>query len=176
MKLTSKAVVDGYLKPEYGINTPNKEEIVHGIPQRSFPLEWDEVPEGVQSFAIICMDYDNVQDEGVPWVHWLVSDIPADCRSLEENEAAGGKLIQGMTSWALPYGPYEGIPQEVIANYGGPAPGRTHEYEVEIFALDCKPDLQNGFYYNKIRKVVQNHAIDSALLKFNYVGADEYNG
>ena len=112
MKLTSKAMTNGYMDPEYGIKTTDESQIKYGIPQRSFPLEWDDVPEGTESFAIICMDYDNVEDEGVPWVHWLVSDIDKDRRSLEDNEAAKGTLIQGMTSWALPYGPYEGIPAE----------------------------------------------------------------
>lgn len=170
MKLTSKAVVDGYLDPEYGINTTDESRIKYGIPQRSFPLEWTDVPEGTESFAIICMDYDNVEDEGVPWVHWLVSDIDKNCRALEDDEASKGTLVQGMTSWALPYGPYEGIPTEYIANYGGPAPGRDHEYEVEIFALDMKPELETGFYYNKIRKIAQEHAIDKAMLRFTYKG------
>ena len=170
MKLTSKAMTNGYMDPEYGIKTTDENQIKYGIPQRSFPLEWDDVPEGTESFAIICMDYDNVEDEGVPWVHWLVSDIDKDRRSLEDNEASKGTLIQGMTSWALPYGPYEGIPAEYIANYGGPAPGRPHEYEVEIYALDIKPNLETGFYYNKIRKITQEHAIDKAVLKFIYEG------
>ena len=170
MKLTSKAVVDGYLDPEYGINTTDESQIKYGIPQRSLPLEWDEVPEATESFAIVCMDYDNVEDEGVPWVHWLVSDIDKDVRGLADNQAEDENLIQGMTSWALPYGPYEGIPTEYISRYGGPAPGRTHEYEIELFALDIKPNLEKGFYYNKIRKIAEEHAIDKATLRFLYKG------
>lgn len=170
MIIKSPAVKDGYLLPEYGINTPYKDEIKYGIPQRSFPLEWDDVPEGVESFAIVCIDYDNVEDEGVPWVHWLVSDIDKNCRSLKENEAVEGNLVQGTTSWAIPYGPYEGIPEELVRRYGGPAPERVHEYEVEIYALDIKPCLENGFYFNKIRKIAQEHTVDKAMLRILYRG------
>lgn len=173
MKIKSPAIVNGYLKDEYGINTPEKDRIVYGIPQRSLPLEWEDVPEGTESFAIVCMDYDNTEDEGVPWVHWLVSDIGSDVRGLDDDEAAEGKLIQGMTSWALPYGPYEEIPDEAAIGYGGPAPGRTHEYEIELFALDVKPQLENGFYYSKIRKITEDHTIAKAVLKFNYRGSEE---
>lgn len=173
MKLKSPAIVDGYLLPEYGINTPDESQIKYGIPQRSLPLEWEDAPAETKSFAIICMDYDNVEDEGVPWVHWLVSDIPADRTGLADNEAETGNLVQGMTSWALPYGPYEGIPTEYIARYGGPAPGRTHEYEFEIYALDIEPGLETGFYYNKLRKIVREHEIDKAILKCFYKGQED---
>lgn len=168
MKLKSSAVVDGCLKPEYGINTKDESQIQYGIPQRSFPLEWEDVPEGTESFALVFMDYDNVEDEGVPWVHWLVSDLEKERRALEDNEAASQELIQGTTSWALPYGPYEGIPEEYITRYGGPAPGRTHEYEIELIALDVKPELKKGFYYNTIRRVIEEHQIERAILRFNY--------
>ena len=40
MKFTSPAIVNGFLKDEYGINTPEKDRIVYGIPKRSLPLEW----------------------------------------------------------------------------------------------------------------------------------------
>ena len=173
MKFTSPAIVDGFLKDEYGINTPEKDRIVYGIPKRSLPLEWSEVPAGTESLAIICMDYMNAEDEGVPWVHWLVSDIPADKAGLADDEAATGNLIEGMTSWALPYGPYEEIPDEAAIGYGGPAPGRTHEYEFELYAFDAKPQLERGFFINALRKFAEEHTIEKAVLKVNYRGSEE---
>ena len=172
MKIMSTAVDNGYLKAEYGINTPEKDRVLYGIPQRSFPICWSDVPQNTKSFALVCIDYDNVEDEGVTWIHWLVSDIAGECRGMDDDEAVKGNLVQGRTSWALPYGPYEEIPDSIIASYGGPAPDRTHEYEIEIFALDIIPNLENGFYYNKLRKIINEHTIEKAILKFYYKGAE----
>lgn len=168
MKLKSKAIVNGCLKPEYGTNTVDLSQVKYGIPQRSFPLEWDDVPEGTESFALVFIDYDNVEDEGVPWIHWLLSDLDKEKRYLDDGEAFSQELIQGRNSWDLPYGPYEEIPEEYITRYGGPAPGRTHEYEIEFFALDIKPELKTGFYYNKIRRIIEKHQIEKTVLRFRY--------
>lgn len=169
MIFTCPAVKDGCLAPEFGINSPWKNEIVCGIPRRSIPLEWSMVPEGSKSLAIVFEDFDNIEDEGVHWIHWLVADIPPTATGLEENSSCSrDELIQGRTGWALPYGPYEKIPYQLTIGYGGPAPERKHEYELTLFALDAVLEMKNGFFYNQFRRLAEGHILDKKTLKFYY--------
>ena len=168
MKLTSAGVVNGVLQDKYGNQSKDADAFVYGIPQYSFPLEWDDGPEGTKSFALECMDYDNTEDEGMIWIHWLVSEISKDARSLAENAAADPALVQGMTSWNLPYGPYEEIPAEVCAHYGGPSPDTTHQYEVTLYALSEPLQLSQGFFYKEMRRKMKDKILDQATLTFNY--------
>lgn len=166
-ELRSESVKNGILPDQYGIK--NKNSLMEGVPTLSFPLTWENPPKGTVSFALVFEDYDNVEDEGVVWIHWLVANIPADVRGLWEDESrTNSDLIQGRNSWALPYGPYAGISQDVICHYGGPAPERVHEYECTLFALDCFFDLTNGFCLNQLRRSMDGHVLAKTTLKMQY--------
>ncbi|MCA1714339.1 MAG: YbhB/YbcL family Raf kinase inhibitor-like protein [Gammaproteobacteria bacterium] len=75
---------------------------------RNPQLAWREVPAGVRSFALLCIDTDAPTDpslagkKGVQiavehprddFVHWVMADIPADLR-----EIAAGSCSQGITA------------------------------------------------------------------------------
>ena len=47
-------------------------------------LEWDSVPAGTKSFALVCDDPDAPM--GI-WVHWIYYDIPPETKALPENVA-----------------------------------------------------------------------------------------
>jgi len=163
----SAAIRQGFLSHEYGINNTNS--LREGVPTVSFPLSWENAPIGTVSFALVFEDYDNVEDEGVCWIHWLLADIPAEVSELPKDASrTNPMLIQGRNSWALPYGPYEGISQDVICHYGGPAPCRPHEYECTLFAIDCLLGLPNGFYLNHLRKAMEGHVLAKTMLKMKY--------
>ncbi len=68
MKLTSKAFIDGRIKDSFGNLGPAEK---HGLSDSAdfFDLEWDDVPKGTKSFALIFIDYENHKDEGVPVEH-----------------------------------------------------------------------------------------------------------
>ena len=169
LKLSSPAVVDGYLYVKYGINTPDQSTVKEGIPQVSFPVEWSGAPEGTKSYAVEYMDYDNAEDEGVIWIHWIAAGIGADKNGLLENAAKEDtSIIHGHNSWSLPYGPYEELSDEARIGYGGPAPGRRHTYELVLYALDNVPELETGFYYSDMRNAIEGHVLDKAVLKMYY--------
>jgi Raf kinase inhibitor-like YbhB/YbcL family protein len=100
------------------------------------PLAWDGVPADAKSLALIVDDPD-APDPAAPrmtWVHWLLHDLPADCRGLAE----------GVAPAALPRGTRQGKNDWKRTGYGGPCPpiGR-HRYFFKLYALDASlPDLQ----------------------------------
>lgn len=73
------------------------------------PLAWTDAPEGTRSFVITVIDPDvpsvgdDVNQEGrsvpadlprVEFVHWLIANIPAECRELGE-----GSCGEGIVAW-----------------------------------------------------------------------------
>jgi Raf kinase inhibitor-like YbhB/YbcL family protein len=88
-------------------------------------LRWSDPPERTQSFVLI------VEDPDAPartWIHWVIYNIPADQRSLEEAVPPEAELpngaLQGQNSWPR-------------TGYGGPCPPRgTHRYFFTLYALD----------------------------------------
>jgi Raf kinase inhibitor-like YbhB/YbcL family protein len=98
-------------------------------------LSWSGAPPATRSFALVVDDPD-APDPAAPkktWVHWVLYDLPA--------ETAG--LPEGVKSWALPAGTFEGRNDWKKKGYGGPCPpiGR-HRYFFKLYALDTVlPDL-----------------------------------
>lgn len=164
--LKSSGIREGVIKAQYGSQSQDKES---DIPQISPPFSWQDAPKGTKSYAITFLDYDNVEDEGVVWIHWLVADIGADVQSLVENASRENKLlIQGKNSWSLPYGPYAGTEPYLQCRYGGPAPARKHTYEIAIYALDKVLGMEAGFTYNTLRTGMQGHVLGKSTLQACY--------
>lgn len=91
-------------------------------------LVWSNPPKGTRSFAVTVYDPDAPTGSG--WWHWVVSNIPADVRSLKLN-ASGDK--------SLPAGAVESLTDFGAPGYGGacPPPGdKPHRYVVTVYALD----------------------------------------
>src|SRR5665648_38317 len=167
MEIRSQGIENNKAKDKYG-NRCESKYLIDEVPILSIPLDWDNVPIGTKSFALTFIDYDNVVDEGVPWIHWIVADLSAQKRSLKENESRmNTNLIQGTNSWSAAFEGYR-KGKEITQYYGGPAPKNQHEYELELFALDAKFDLKEGFFYNELRKKIDGHIIERAKLKFLY--------
>ena len=164
-EVRSGAIENGVIAAGYG---KRSDRLLQGIPIVSFPLEWSDPPAGTKSFALVFQDFDDIPEEGFSWIHWLAADIPGDRRGLPENASrTDPEIIQGRNSWMTPLGPY-GLGCDVTDYYGGPAPDRPHEYELEVFALDCVLGLAQGFYYNELRRAMAGHVLASAVLKGIY--------
>lgn len=124
-------------------------------------LYWEDVPEGTQSFAIICDDPD--APVGV-WDHWVIYDIPDTIKSLDENvdrqsSVLGEPLkgvLQGVNSWNR-------------IGYGGPCPpgGSPHRYFFKIYALDTfiKKEKLNK---NELIKEMEDHIVGETQLMGKY--------
>ena len=53
--------------------------------------------------------------------------------------------------------------------YGGMCPpDATHLYELHVFALDTKLQLENGFYLNELYKQMDGHILEQCTIKGTY--------
>ena len=97
------------------------------------PLQWESVPGGTRSIALICDDPDAPMGT---FVHWVLYNLPADVRELPE-----GVPVQE----TLPNGARQGTNDFGTIGYGGPCPpGGTHRYFFKIYALNAPVELSAG--------------------------------
>jgi Raf kinase inhibitor-like YbhB/YbcL family protein len=97
-------------------------------------LQWANPPEGTKSFALMVHDPDAVTGGAGIW-HWVVINIPADARSIEQGAgtADGAKLPQGSRQVTNDYAGLTGS-----AGWGGPCPppgAKAHNYNFTLYAL-----------------------------------------
>jgi len=102
--------------------------------QASPPLTWSNVPDGVASFVLIVHDVDAAIGNGTDDIlHWMLWNIPAAARGLDERMPAKAELPDG-TRQISASGPYYRGP-------GASAAGPAHHYLFELFALDMLLDV-----------------------------------
>ena len=120
-------------------------------------LEWESVPEGCESLAIICDDPDAPVGT---WVHWVIFNIPANQNGLEE-EVPTDKILPG--------GIVQGINDFRRIGYGGPCPpSGTHRYFFKIYALDTNLDLSPGATKEQLLKAMEGHILAQGKLVGRY--------
>ena len=149
MQLTSPAFANGGAIPVK--HTGEAEDV-------SPALDWSNVPDGTQAFALICHDPDAplVSPSGTyGFVHWVLYNIPGSARSLSEGtkEYTSGKSDFGR----------EG--------YGGPMPpnghGR-HHYFFWLLALNQSLNLEPGLTMWQLLEKVEPHVIGMNRLVGTY--------
>ncbi|WP_310603168.1 YbhB/YbcL family Raf kinase inhibitor-like protein [Anaerosporobacter sp.] len=151
---------NGYLPQRYSkyAEEPYK---FKGNPIVSFPINFEEVPNGTKSFALTVIDYDAVPVCGFPWIHWIACDIPANISNLPENVSVNNTLgiIQGKNSFSSNF--VGETDTKITCHYTGPTPpDKDHKYTVKVYALDCETlNLNNGFYLNELYDKVENHIV-----------------
>jgi len=137
LQLTSDAFVNGQTIPaKYSCIGKNI----------SPALAWTEPPTGAQSFALIVDDPDA---PGGTWVHWVLFNIPADTRSLQEDFSAAGNstMIAGENSSGM-------------KSYQGPCPpSGTHRYYFKLYALDAAISLKPGATKEQLLKEMGGHIL-----------------
>ena len=121
------------------------------------PLQWENVPEGTKSIALISDDPDAPMGT---WVHWVLFNLPADTTELPENIPPDENL---------PNGARQGTNDFRRIGYGGPCPpGGKHRYFFKIYALDNLPDLQAGASKSDLLKAMQGHIIGEGQIIGRY--------
>lgn len=125
-------------------------------------LEWDDVPRGTQSFALIVDDPD-APDPAKPqrtWVHWVLYNIPPDTRRLPAEVEPAGEL---------PTGTEPGINDWDRTGYGGPCPPKgRHRYFFKLYALDALlPDLSRPTKAD-LEQAMAGHVLDQAEIIGTY--------
>lgn len=199
MRLTSPNFSDG--DPIPGANAfavPDPDEHIVFAANRNPALEWEDVPEGTRSFALLCIDGDvpsvgdDVNQEGrevpadlprVDFVHWVLVDIPADVRSLEEGAfsegvTARGKpgLSEGMREGVNDYtGWFAGDPDMAgtYKGYDGPCPpwndSIVHHYVFTLYALDVDSvPVEGEFTAEDVKAAIAPHVLAEATLTGTY--------
>lgn len=125
-------------------------------------LEWDDVPNGTQSFALIVDDPD-APDPAKPlrtYVHWVLYNIPPDARRLPAEVEPAGEL---------PSGAEPGLNDWDRTGYGGPCPPKgRHRYFFKLYALDTLlPDL-NRPRKADLERAMKGHVLDQAEIIGTY--------
>lgn len=149
MELRSKAFQDGQTIP--------RKHTCDG-PDLSPPLEWSDVPNGIQSFALIVEDPD--APAGI-WVHWVVYDLPAEARFLPEGISSTETLPRGGAQGRNDFG---------RIGYGGPCPppGPPHRYFFHLYALGSRVNLPPGASREQVLRAMEGHVRAEAQLMGTY--------
>jgi Raf kinase inhibitor-like YbhB/YbcL family protein len=177
---------------------PDPEEHIRFAANRNPALEWEDVPDGTRSFALLLVDGDvpsvgdDVNQEGktvpadlprVDFVHWALVDIPADLRALEEGAYSdgvteGGKpgldatMREGVNDYT---GWFAGDPEMggTYKGYDGPCPpwndSIIHHYVFTLYALDLeRTPVEGDFTADDVREAIDGHVLAEASLMGTY--------
>jgi len=121
------------------------------------PLAWKSVPEGTKSLALIADDPDAPRGT---FIHWVMYNMPASDRKLDEN-VPGEK--------ALPNGTRQGVNDANRIGYMGPCPpSGTHRYYFKVYALDKMLDLQPGATKEQVLDDMKEHVLAEGQIMGRY--------
>jgi len=125
---------------------------------KSPPMRWSEPPKGTRSFALICDDPDA---PGGTWVHWVLFNLPAQTRELEEGVPTTATLDSGAKQGKNDFGNF---------GYGGPAPpkGKSHRYFFKLYALAVAVDLTPGATKAQLEDAIKGHILAEGQLMGAY--------
>ena len=121
------------------------------------PLTWPDPPAGTESFALIMDDPDAPVGT---WVHWVIWNIPATARGLEENVPKTA---------SLPNGARQGTNDFKRTGYGGPCPpSGTHRYFFKLYALGSTLSLSPETTKSVLEDTMRRHILAQSELIGKY--------
>ncbi len=167
---------------------------------RNPQLAWSDVPEGTRSFMLMCIDIDvptraddvNQRGREVPadlpraeFVHWLMLDIPRECRELAQGSCSDGVVARGKRMPPGPPGARQGrndytgwfAGDAAMAGdwfgYDGPCPpwndALVHRYRFQLLALDVAAlDVPDDFTLADVRAAMVGRVLAEAVLTGTY--------
>ncbi len=121
-------------------------------------LSWSDAPPQTKTFALVIHDPDAPRAGG--FTHWVLYNIPANCRSLPEHVTNGDNLSGGGM---------QGVNDTGKQGYMGPCPpsGR-HRYYVRLYALDVELPLAPGANHSELAAAMRGHELERAELMGTY--------
>jgi Raf kinase inhibitor-like YbhB/YbcL family protein len=121
-------------------------------------LSWTDVPRHTESFALIVCDADAPGIDGFP--HWIVFNIPATVRRIEEDAPP---------LHSLPGIGLHGAHAKGTLGYIGPCPpsGR-HRYTFRLFALRRQLYLEPGATCEQVISAMEGQILEQAELVGTY--------
>jgi Raf kinase inhibitor-like YbhB/YbcL family protein len=169
-------------------------------PNRNPHLAWSDVPADARSFVLMCIDTDvptrgdDVNKEGrhVPaslprteFLHWLMVDIPLECRELGTGSCAEGVVPRGRQNPHGPPGAKQGINDFTgwfagdaamsgdYYGYDGPCPpwndDLQHHYHFRVYALDVSTlGVSGRFGLADARAAMEGHVLAEAAITGTY--------
>lgn len=167
---------------------------------RNPQLAWDEVPAGTASFALICVDPDvptvaamvgapgviiPVEQPRCDFIHWVMVDIPADVRGIDEGACSDGFSVGGKSQPSGPDGARQGLNDYTgwfagdtqmagqYHGYDGPYPptndARVHRYFFRLFALDiARLPIHGALTAPAVLSAIQGHVLAEAAIHGTY--------
>ena len=158
MNINIPAVKNGILEEKYGSTDGGK----YHLPLENFEVQLSNIPANTKMIGISIVDFDAVEVSGRPFIHWIqlgeVKEIIPE--NVEESD------YQHVTGKNSTY-PNMNDPH-VTDSYLGPMPPITHTYTLKAYALDTEVSLDKGFLYNKFRRSIMDHIIESEEFEFDY--------
>ena len=125
MRLTITGIDEGAPIPaDYAFCIPDPDTHATFAPNRNPALTWDDVPDGTQSFAVLCWDRVvptsgedvNQEDREVPadlprtdFFHWVLVDLSSAARTIAEGEFSDGVTARGKDGPQGPGGTRQGL-------------------------------------------------------------------
>ncbi len=122
------------------------------------PLEWGDPPGDTRSFALVCDDPDAPRGA---FTHWLLWNLPADCRQLGSGVPPAATLDNGVRQGTNGFG---------RLGYGGPSPppGPQHRYLFKVYALNTVLGLDGRSNRDQLLEAMRNHVIGEGILTGMY--------
>lgn len=121
-------------------------------------LTWTGVPAAAKTLALIVDDPDAPMGT---FVHWVVYNLPASVRQLDQDVAKAPTIAGGGQQGRNGFG---------RDGYRGPCPppGPTHHYHFRLYALDTSLKLGPGAGAAEVEAATKGHVLASAELVGTY--------
>ncbi len=121
------------------------------------PLSWNAPPSGTKTFALISDDPDAPSGR---WVHWVVYNLPASVRQLDEAFPTDAELPDGTKQGTTDFG---------RTGYGGPCPpSGTHRYFFKLYALERSLPLGLDATAHEVEEAMAGHILAQTQLMGTY--------
>jgi len=201
MKLSSLSFSDSEPIPErYAFGKIDPQSHVALADNYNPHFAWDDVPQGTRSFALICHDPDapskpdDVNQEGreipedlprVDFFHWVLVDLRADVRAIEEGAFSNGITPRGKGGPLAPMDARQGVNDYTgwfasdrdmsgdYFGYDGPCPpwndARVHRYVFTLYALDIETvPVEGRLTGADVLQAIEGHVLAKASLTGTY--------